>query len=99
MTGMVSCAAIEVTDSVVPAKGTEEYNQALEAASSIGRTFTLHSLLHDGCKWVTGAERNDNGSIKALSPEAASCLYAIAFVLIVWIFGFILYRRRIYIKI
>ena len=99
MNGMVSCAAIEVVDSVVPAKGTEEYNQALEAASSTGRTFTLHSLLHDGCKWATGAERNDDGSVKALNPEAASCLYAIAFVLIVWIFGYILYRRRIYIKI
>ena len=59
----------------------------------------MHSLLHDGCKWATGAERNDDGSVKALNPEAASCLYAIAFVLIVWILGYILYRRRIYIKI
>ncbi|MBP5560556.1 MAG: SEL1-like repeat protein [Muribaculaceae bacterium] len=99
MTGLVSSSTKEVPDSVAPAKGTEEYNQALEVASSHGRSFTLHSLLHDGCKWATGAERNDDGSVKALNPEAASCLYAIAFVLIVWILGYILYRRRIYIKI
>lgn len=99
ITNLAGCGTKELPDSVTPDKAVEAYNQALEAASSQGRTFTFHSLLHDGCKWVTGAERNDNGNVKAHNPEAASCLFAIAFVLIVWCFGYILYRRRIYIKI
>lgn len=52
-----------------------------------GDYITIHSLIHDGCKAVT------------TSPEAASCLYAITFVLITWCFGYILYKKKIYIKI
>ncbi len=52
-----------------------------------GDNITIHSLIHDGCKAVT------------TSPEAASCLYAIIFVLITWCFGYILYKKKIYIKI
>ncbi len=33
------------------------------------------------------------------TPEAASCLYAVSFVLITWCFGYILYKKKIYIKI
>ncbi len=33
------------------------------------------------------------------TDEAASCLYAITFVLITWCFGYILYKKKIYIKI
>ena len=33
------------------------------------------------------------------TDEAASCLFAISFVLITWIFGYILYKKKIYIKI
>ena len=52
-----------------------------------GDPITIHSLIHDG--W----------SAIAPTPEAASCLYAITFVCIVWIFGYILYKKKIYIKI
>ena len=52
-----------------------------------GDPVTIHTLIHDGCKAITW------------SPEAASCLYAITFVFITWCFGFILYKKKIYIKI
>ena len=52
-----------------------------------GDPITIHTLIHDGCKAITW------------SPEAASCLYAITFVLITWCFGYFLYKKKIYIKI
>jgi predicted acyltransferase len=52
-----------------------------------GDPVSIHSLIHDGCKAVTW------------SPESASCLYAIVFVCICWMFGYILYKKKIYIKI
>ena len=52
-----------------------------------GDPVSIHSLIHDGCKAVT------------TSPEAASCLFAIVFVCICWLFGYILYKKKIYIKI
>ena len=55
--------------------------------NAAGDTVSIHTLIHDGCKAVTW------------SPEAASCLYAITFVLITWCFGYILYKKKIYIKI
>ena len=51
------------------------------------RPHHRHTLIHDGCQAITW------------SPEAASCLYAITFVLITWCFGYILYKKKIYIKI
>lgn len=55
--------------------------------NAAGDPVTIHTLIHDGCKAITW------------SPEAASCLYAITFVLITWCFGYILYNKKIYIKI
>ncbi len=55
--------------------------------NAAGDPVTIHSLIHDGWKAVT------------TTPEAASCLYAITFVLITWCFGYILYKKKIYIKI
>ena len=52
-----------------------------------GDPITLHSLIYDAWSAVT------------TTPEAASCLYAITFVLITWCFGYILYKKKIYIKI
>ncbi len=52
-----------------------------------GDPITIHTLIHDGCKAITW------------SPEAASCLYAIIFVLITWCFGYILYKKKIFVKI
>lgn len=52
-----------------------------------GTPYTAHRLLHEACKAVT------------FSPEAASCLYALVFVAITWLFGYILYKKNIYIKI
>ena len=48
---------------------------------------TIHSVLADACKAVT------------TSPEAASCLFAIVIVLLTWSMGYLLYRKKIYIKI
>ncbi|MBQ5466383.1 MAG: DUF5009 domain-containing protein, partial [Muribaculaceae bacterium] len=55
--------------------------------NAAGDPVSIHSLIHDACKAVTW------------SPESASCLYAIVFVLICWLFGYILYKKKIYIKI
>lgn len=52
-----------------------------------GSPRTLHSMIYDACQWFMP------------TPEAASCLYAITFVLITWCFGYILYKKKIYIKI
>lgn len=52
-----------------------------------GTPITIHSLIYDAWSALT------------TTPEAASCLYAITFVLITWCFGYILYRKKIYIKI
>ena len=52
-----------------------------------GDPITAHSLIYDAWSAVT------------TTPEAASCLYAITFVLITWCFGYILYKKKIYIKI
>ena len=52
-----------------------------------GDPITIHSLIYDGWSAITP------------TPEAASCLYAITFVLITWCFGYILYKKKIYIKI
>ena len=52
-----------------------------------GDPITIHSLIYDAWSAVT------------TTPEAASCLYAITFVLITWCFGYILYKKKIYIKI
>ena len=54
---------------------------------SDGKPITIHSLIYDGWSAVT------------TTPEAASCLYAITFVCITWLFGYILYKKKIYIKI
>lgn len=55
--------------------------------NAAGDPVSIHSLIHDACKAITW------------SPEAASCLYAIVFVCICWLFGYILYKKKIYIKI
>ena len=55
--------------------------------NAAGDPVTIHSLIYDGWSAVT------------TTPEAASCLYAITFVFITWCFGYILYKKRIYIKI
>ena len=55
--------------------------------NAAGDPVTIHSLIYDGWSAVT------------TTPEAASCIYAITFVFITWCFGYILYKKRIYIKI
>lgn len=52
-----------------------------------GTPVTIHSLIYDFWESLT------------TTPEAASCLYAITFVLITWCFGYVLYKKKIYIKI
>lgn len=48
---------------------------------------TVHSLLYQAWEAVMP------------TAEAASCMYAITFVLITWGFGYILYKKKIYIKL
>lgn len=55
--------------------------------NAAGDPVTIHTLIYDGWSAVT------------TTPEAASCLYAITFVFITWCFGYILYKKKIYIKI
>ena len=55
--------------------------------SADGTPVTIHSIIHDACLAVT------------TSDEAASCLYAITFVCIVWCFGYWLHKKKIFIKI
>ena len=52
-----------------------------------GTPVTIHNLIYD--MWLSILP----------TPEAASCLYAITFVLITWCFGYVLYKKKIYIKI
>lgn len=68
-------------------KALATYNKALETSQNKGDTYTPHKLLFDGCEAIT------------TSTKAASLLYAITFVLICWLLGFILYKKKIYIKI
>ena len=51
------------------------------------KPITLHTLIHDAWRAVL------------VNEEAASLFYALTFVLITWCFGYVLYRKKIYIKI
>ena len=51
-----------------------------------GGNITIHSAVYNGLKWFC-------------NEYMASALYAIAFVLLNWIIGHILYKKKIYIKI
>ena len=51
-----------------------------------GGNITIHSAVYDGLKWM-------------FNEYTASALYAIAFVLLNWVIGHILYKKKIYIKI
>ena len=51
------------------------------------KPITLHSLIYDGWTAVL------------VNEEAASCAYAITFVLITWCLGYVLYKKKIFIKI
>lgn len=106
ITGMKPCGAIELTDSATTAQ--RRFNASLEAGEATGKSVTIHGLLHNLCKLATGAtidngattgEALAHGALTASNPRAASCLYAIVFVLLNWLFGFILYKKKIYIKI
>ena len=52
-----------------------------------GHPVTVHSILYQAWEAVMP------------TAEAASCMYAITFVLITWGFGYILYKKKIYIKL
>ncbi len=64
-----------------------QYNSGVAAAKGAGERTTVHSAVFDFCKMVT------------LDETMASCLYAILFILFNWIFGYILYKKKIIIKI
>lgn len=51
-----------------------------------GVKVTVHSLVYDGL-------------LELFQPKTASCLYAILFVCLNWLLGYVLYKKKIYIKI
>ena len=52
-----------------------------------GDPITIHTMLYHAWEAILP------------TPESASCMYAISFVLITWCLGYILYKKKIYIKI
>lgn len=55
--------------------------------TAAGDVINVHSILYDGLKAVV------------VDEYAASCLFAILFVCINWVFGYILFKKKIYIKL
>ena len=51
-----------------------------------GAKVTVHSLIYDGL-------------LELFQPKTASCLYAILFVCINWLPGYVLYKKKIYVKL
>ncbi len=51
-----------------------------------GAKVTVHSLVYDGL-------------LDIFQPKTASCLYAILFVCLNWVLGYVLYKKKIYVKI
>ena len=63
------------------------FNEAVAVASGAGNRSSIKGTLYDAYKTIT------------LSDKMASCLYAILFVLFNWIFGYILHKKNIIIKL
>ncbi len=63
------------------------FNEAVAVASGAGDRSSIKGALYDAYKSIT------------LSDKMASCLYAILFVLFNWIFGYILHKKNIIIKL
>ncbi|MDY5010584.1 MAG: hypothetical protein SO055_08270, partial [Sodaliphilus sp.] len=63
------------------------FNEAVAVASGAGDRNSIKGALYDAYKSIT------------LSDKMASCLYAILFVLFNWIFGYILHKKNIIIKL
>ena len=84
LSGMAGSPAIEGEN--LTAQQTA-FNKALETANGTGERASIKTKLYEMCKAITPTD------------EAASCLFAILFVLLTWSFGFILYKKKIYIKI
>lgn len=63
------------------------FNEAVNVAHGTGERASIKAKAYEWCQGVT------------TSDEAASCLHAILFVLLNWCFGYILYKKKIYIKI
>ncbi len=81
---MAGCPAIE-GDTLTSQQ--TAFNKAVTTASGSGERASIKSKAYDACKAMTTSE------------EAASCLHAILFVLLNWCFGFILFKKKIYIKL
>lgn len=63
------------------------FNEALTVTSGTGDRTSLKGALYEAYKSVT------------LSDKMASCLYALLFVLFNWVFGYILHKKNIIIKL
>lgn len=84
LSDMSSCGAFE-GDSLTAQQ--TAFNKVLDVAHGTGERASIKTKAYEFCQAVT------------TSDEAASCLHAILFVLLNWCFGFILYKKKIYIKI
>lgn len=63
------------------------FNEALTVTSGTGDRTSLKGALYEAYKSIT------------LSDKMASCLYALLFVLFNWVFGYILHKKNIIIKL
>lgn len=81
---MSSCGAFE-GDSLTAQQ--QAFNKVLDVAHGAGEHASIKAKAYEFCQDVTTTD------------EAASCLHAILFVLLNWCFDFILYKKKIYIKI
>ncbi|MDO4510545.1 MAG: hypothetical protein Q4B68_01850 [Bacteroidales bacterium] len=84
LTAMKGCPAFE-GDSLTAVQ--TSFNEAITVASGAGERVSIKGKLYEMYKAIT------------VSDKMASCLYAILFVLFNWIFGYILYKKKIIIKL
>lgn len=84
LSGMKACPAFE-GDSLSAVQ--TSFNEAVTVAEGTGERSSIKGKLYEMYKAIT------------LSDKMASCLYAILFVLFNWIFGYVLYKKNIIIKL
>lgn len=87
ITDLASCGEIEAPEGTTLTAAQQAYNHALQVADGQGKRYTVHSAIMDFCKIIS------------TDMWMASCFFAIIFVLICWVFGYVLYRKNIIIKL
>ncbi|MGM9869644.1 MAG: hypothetical protein ACI30R_08485 [Sodaliphilus sp.] len=81
---MLACKALE-GDSLTAVQ--TAFNDAVKVASGSGERQSLKGALYEAYQTIT------------VDEKMASCLYAILFVIFNWLFGYVLYKKNIIIKL